>query len=165
MFLLLMFTYWCVSPRDPPPPPFLTAYRSVTVGGRRSDSAPWSTCFAYKKVHNGQIAHSNLWRQQCLMRCDDGQSDKYTLKVCFGELFYNRSDAIRRLQPRRPCCMYIITADDIVLNILKISLQPPPMVCVPHMPTTYRSIVCVCVFFPFILDFNGRTSRGHTGRR
>ena len=25
--------------------------------------------------------------------------------------------------------------------------------------------VCVCVFFPFILDFNGRTSRGHTGRR
>ena len=24
--------------------------------------------------------------------------------------------------------------------------------------------VCVCVFFPFILDFNGRTSRGHTGR-
>ena len=23
----------------------------------------------------------------------------------------------------------------------------------------------VCVFFPFILDFNGRTSRGHTGRR
>ena len=26
-------------------------------------------------------------------------------------------------------------------------------------------IMCVCVFFPFILDFNGRTSRGHTGRR
>ena len=26
-------------------------------------------------------------------------------------------------------------------------------------------LVCVCVFFPFILDFNGRTSRGHTGRR
>ena len=25
--------------------------------------------------------------------------------------------------------------------------------------------VCLCVFFPFILDFNGRTSRGHTGRR
>ena len=25
--------------------------------------------------------------------------------------------------------------------------------------------VCVCVFFPFILDFNGRTSRGHTVRR
>ena len=25
--------------------------------------------------------------------------------------------------------------------------------------------VCVCVFFPFILDFNGRTSRGHTGGR
>ena len=27
--------------------------------------------------------------------------------------------------------------------------------------------VCVCVFFPFILDikFVGRTSRGHTGRR
>ena len=27
-------------------------------------------------------------------------------------------------------------------------------------------VLCVlCVFFPFILDFNGRTSRGHTGRR
>ena len=25
--------------------------------------------------------------------------------------------------------------------------------------------LCVCVFFPFILDFNGSTSRGHTGRR
>ena len=29
----------------------------------------------------------------------------------------------------------------------------------------YTVCVCVCVFFPFILDFNGRTSRGHTGRR
>ena len=28
-----------------------------------------------------------------------------------------------------------------------------------------HAAVCVCVFFPFILDFNGRTSRGHTGRR
>ena len=23
--------------------------------------------------------------------------------------------------------------------------------------------VCVCVFFPFIMNINGRTSRGHTG--
>ena len=23
--------------------------------------------------------------------------------------------------------------------------------------------MCVCVLFPFILDINGRTSRGHTG--
>ena len=29
----------------------------------------------------------------------------------------------------------------------------------------YFACVCVCVLFPFILDFNGRTSRGHTGRR
>ena len=30
-----------------------------------------------------------------------------------------------------------------------------------------RCTVCVCVFFPFILDikFVGRTSRGHTGGR
>ena len=27
------------------------------------------------------------------------------------------------------------------------------------------SVCVLCVFFPFILDFNGRTSRGHTGRR
>ena len=25
------------------------------------------------------------------------------------------------------------------------------------------SVLFLCVFFPFILDFNGRTSRGHTG--
>ena len=25
--------------------------------------------------------------------------------------------------------------------------------------------VCVCAFFPFILDISGRTSRGHTGGR
>ena len=25
--------------------------------------------------------------------------------------------------------------------------------------------MCVCVFFSFILDINGRTSRGHTGGR
>ena len=29
----------------------------------------------------------------------------------------------------------------------------------------YMQRMCVCVFFPFILDFNGRTSRGHTGGR
>ena len=31
----------------------------------------------------------------------------------------------------------------------------------------YVSLLCVCVFFPFILDikFIGRTSRGHTGHR
>ena len=27
------------------------------------------------------------------------------------------------------------------------------------------ALKCVCVFFPFILDINGRTSRGHTGGR
>ena len=33
--------------------------------------------------------------------------------------------------------------------------------------TYIHTYVCVCVFFPFILDikFVGRTSRGHTGRR
>ena len=32
-------------------------------------------------------------------------------------------------------------------------------------PSTHTANVCVCVFFPFILDikFVGRTSRGHTG--
>ena len=35
------------------------------------------------------------------------------------------------------------------------------------MPTDRFYHVCVCVFFPFILDikFVGRTSRGHTGGR
>ena len=33
--------------------------------------------------------------------------------------------------------------------------------------TRHSSVVCVCVFFPFILDikFVGRTSRGYTGGR
>ena len=37
--------------------------------------------------------------------------------------------------------------------------QPPP--------SNSNLVVCVCVFFPFILDikFVGRTSRGHTGGR
>ena len=38
-----------------------------------------------------------------------------------------------------------------------------------HVPARAKSVqcVCVCVFFPFILDikFVGRTSRGHTGGR
>ena len=29
----------------------------------------------------------------------------------------------------------------------------------------HNLLVCVCVFFPSILDINGRTSRGHTGGR
>ena len=35
------------------------------------------------------------------------------------------------------------------------------------MNVTYKLILCVCVFFPSILDikFVGRTSRGHTGGR
>ena len=38
--------------------------------------------------------------------------------------------------------------------------------CIGHSDGVCHSNgVCVCVFFPFILDFNGRTSRGHTGRR
>ena len=31
--------------------------------------------------------------------------------------------------------------------------------------TTSTNVCFCCVFFPFILDFNGCTSRGHTGRR
>ena len=33
--------------------------------------------------------------------------------------------------------------------------------------SVYHGDMCVCVFFPFIVDikFVGRTSRGHTGRR
>ena len=36
----------------------------------------------------------------------------------------------------------------------------------PESNLHYAPCVCVCVFFPFILDikFVGRTSRGHTGR-
>ena len=37
----------------------------------------------------------------------------------------------------------------------------------PRRSTVVLIVVCVCVFFPFILDikFVGRTSRGHTGGR
>ena len=36
-----------------------------------------------------------------------------------------------------------------------------------HSDLCSKCTVCVCVFFPFILDikFVGRTSRGHTGGR
>ena len=44
--------------------------------------------------------------------------------------------------------------------------QPPPSNLVVYS-TIQCSTMCVCVFFPFILDikFVGRTSRGHTGGR
>ena len=45
----------------------------------------------------------------------------------------------------------------------------------PYLLTDIEQLMCrrnyilridiICVFFPFILDFNGRTSRGHTGSR
>ena len=40
-------------------------------------------------------------------------------------------------------------------------------VFVSELSGTHELCVCVCVFFPFILDikFVGRTSRGHTGGR
>ena len=39
-------------------------------------------------------------------------------------------------------------------------------ICWDYYSKFARMYLCVvCVFFPFILDFNGRTSRGHTGRR
>ena len=44
--------------------------------------------------------------------------------------------------------------------------QPPPSTLVVYSTLQY-STMCVCVFFPSILDieFVGRTSRGHTGGR
>ena len=36
---------------------------------------------------------------------------------------------------------------------------------VVHTKTNQKQRVCMCVFFPFILDIDGRTSRGHTGGR
>ena len=44
------------------------------------------------------------------------------------------------------------------------SPPPYPCLCCSHL---FSSCVCLCVFFPFILDikFVGRTSRGHTDRR
>ena len=42
----------------------------------------------------------------------------------------------------------------------------PQRTVVPNGCCLGRSpCVCVCVFFPSILDINGRTSRGHTGGR
>ena len=45
--------------------------------------------------------------------------------------------------------------------VLATSVANSPDTCISLLP------VCVCVFFPFILDikFVGRTSRGHTGGR
>ena len=69
--------------------------------------------------------------------------------------------------PLLPAEMFVLAVTG-TKNIYKncTILQRP---CVPRSPTyTCRIVsVCVCVFFPFILDikFVGRTSRGHTGGR
>ena len=78
------------------------------------------------------------------------------------------------LEPCIPYCrMYVC-----IFIELHITVQSGPVIYsfyallhVTHLGVTYpvniflaRSVLC-CVFFPFILDFNGRTSRGHTGRR
>ena len=39
------------------------------------------------------------------------------------------------------------------------------LVPVEELASGMQMCVCVCVFFPFILDINGCTSRGHTGGR
>ena len=41
----------------------------------------------------------------------------------------------------------------------------PPHAMEADVPSDENSCNRVCVFFPFILDFNGRTSRGYTGKR
>ena len=51
-----------------------------------------------------------------------------------------------------PLVMYISSYDPLYIRDL------------PYLDYVH-CVCCVCVFFPFILDFNGRTSRGHTGRR
>ena len=46
-------------------------------------------------------------------------------------------------------------------------LQPRLCTSIVKSDFMYERLICVCVFFPFILDikFVGRTSRGHTGGR
>ena len=47
-----------------------------------------------------------------------------------------------------------------------LSAMPAPLFFFSFLFVEVRTTTyCVCVFFPFILHFNGRTSRGHTGRR
>ena len=55
-----------------------------------------------------------------------------------------------------PFVIYILTKD-----------QPPPGNLVVYSTMQCSTVLCVCVFFPSILDikFVGRTSRGHTGGR
>ena len=78
-----------------------------------------------------------------------------------------------------------ITMDQLIFASLshthywyEVSMLKVPVGCNKHTKGSYMGhesqhrvpyvcvCVCVCVFFfPFILDFNRRTSRGHTGRR
>ena len=61
----------------------------------------------------------------------------------------------------------INTINTIILNINTINTRDVAFFRVFLVPFSLymENVVCVCVFFPFILDikFVGRTSRGHTG--
>ena len=82
--------------------------------------------------------HCSTWDigTQTVRKCCSKSSTFTRFKI-------NKSCRHRGLNPRRTFCAIIF----------QLLFQP------------YYLRVCVCVFFPSILDINGRTSRGHTGGR
>ena len=66
------------------------------------------------------------------------------------------------------CCLHIKSRSDLCSVLSNIRTGPTDADAFRgHRLTTQKGCVCVCVFFPSILDikFVGRTSRGHTGGR
>ena len=84
-----------------------------------------------------------------IIRCKDKTSSSYLIGCFDGSNIGSSVNSIMsgRNPPLDPC-------GTVELQELKAGTVRPPEV-----------VVMCCVFFPFILNFNGRTSRGHTGRR
>ena len=61
--------------------------------------------------------------------------------------------------------MYTFIYESKCLKVCKVKMINRGYVTHYTIKLTLEIRTIVCVFFPFILDFNGRTSRGHTGRR
>ena len=110
-----------------------------------------SSRFPRRRPHIPTSGHSRIYRVTQL-RADEVHCQEST----------GTGPVVLKKVPVTGAASSCVTMD----HILCASLFPHSlMVPSGHIFRKYPYVCVFCIFFPFILDFNGRTSRGHTGRR